>query len=509
MELEEMLKKYSGLDEKEVEVEALPKEAVGVTGDVDSVTTGGDAVQAGGSVKIRVERELRVALEGLPEGVMDEVAQELTFKNPLWIRAKRAGTLTPEITRELTCYWEGDGYLFTTRGFASRLIRILQAHRRKGEYDDHTKRPGMVYFEFKGGLYPYQNEVVEVVHGRRFGIICGPIGSGKKVVALHLAVDRQVPVMVIVKTKSQAYQWQEMAGRFLGLSQADIGLIGDGRQDRGRPVTIAISRALHKMIDDVAESVGFLIVDQCDRVGLNVFFKFVRYIPSAYMLGLAIRRKRDDGLTNLMHAYVGPRLAEIDIDRVYRESTAIRPVFCGRDTGFDYNFNEDYKAMVGALAVDPERNERIVTDVLAETATKKDARTVVLVERLIHLEALQKVFKANYRDCVLISGRTKKDQLPVIFDLFNKGKTQIICVTAKSFGLLDVDRITHLFVASPLRHPENLCQAVGKLLWSKPGDDPPKIFDYRDRPTHLRGSYRGRLRVYRDMGVKINEVFAV
>ena len=161
--------------------------------------------------------------------------------------------------------------------------------------------------------------------------------------------------------------------------------------------------------------------------------------------------------------------------------------------------------MVGALAVDPDRNERIVTDVLAETATRRDARTVVLVERLIHLEALQKIFKANYRDCVLISGQTKKDQLPVIFEMFNKGKTQIICVTAKSFNLLDVDRITHLFVVSPLRHPENLCQAVSKLLWTKPGDDPPKIFDYQDRPTHLQGSYRGRMRVYRDMGVRIDD----
>jgi len=503
MELDEMLKKYSALDEDEAKVEVLPEEAVGVTVEGDSVTTGQDVIQTGGSVKIRVERELRVALEDLPEGVIDEVARELTFKNPLWIRAKRAGTLTPEITRELTCYWEGDGHLFTTRGFASRLIRILQAHRRKGEYDDYTKRSGTVYFEFKGDLYPYQGEVVAVVNSRRFGTICGSIGSGKKVAALYLAAKRQVPVMVIVQTKSQAYQWQEAAGRFLGLSRTDIGLIGDGRQDQGRPFTIAISRALHKMIDDVAESVGFLIVDQCDRVGLNVFFKFVRYIPSAYMLGLAIRRKRDDGLTNLIHAYIGPHLAEIDIDRVYRESTAIRPVFHGQDTGFDYNFSEDYKKMVGALAVDPERNERIVTDVLAETAIKGGARTVVLVERLVHLEALQKTFKANYRDCILISGKTKKDQLPVVFEMFNKGKTQIICVTAKSFNLLNVDRITHLFVASPLRHPENLCQAVGKLLWSKPGDDPPKIFDYRDRPTHLQGSYRGRVRVYRDMGVEV------
>jgi len=85
------------------------------------------------------------------------------------------------------------------------------------------------------------------------------------------------------------------------------------------------------------------------------------------------------------------------------------------------------KKWVGALAVDPERNERIVTDVLAETAIKGGARTVVLVERLVHLEALQKTFKANYRDCILISGKTKKDQLPVVFEMFNKENSDYLC----------------------------------------------------------------------------------
>lgn len=153
--------------------------------------------------------------------------------------------------------------------------------------------------------------------------------------------------------------------------------------------------------------------------------------------------------------------------------------------------------------MDPDRNSLIARDVLAETALRKDARAAVLVERLVHLESLRKAFEANHRDCALVSGQTKKDRLPGIFEAFNKGEPQIICVTAKSFNLLKVDKITHLFVASPVRHPENLCQAIGKLLWAKPGDEPPGVYDYRDKPVQLQGSYRGRMRVYRDMGVTV------
>jgi len=49
MELDEMLKKYSALNEEEVRVEVLPEGAVGVTVEGDSVTTGQDVIQPGGS----------------------------------------------------------------------------------------------------------------------------------------------------------------------------------------------------------------------------------------------------------------------------------------------------------------------------------------------------------------------------------------------------------------------------------------------------------------------------
>jgi len=455
-------------------------------------------------VRIRVERELRVALADLPEGVVDRVAQRLTFRNPIWVRSHRAGTLTPEITRELTCYWEGDGYLYMTRGFASEFLRILQAHRVLGQYDDCTLRAGEAPFRFYGRLYAYEMEAVEAIRARRFGTIVGTTGAGKKVISLYLAAERQVPVLVIVQTKSMAYQWLELAGQFLGLSDNTLGLIGDGRQERGRLFTVAIHRSLYRMLDDIAESIGFLIVDGCDQCNLNTFFKFVRHIPSAYMLGLAASGKRDDKLTQLMYAYIGPRLHQIDTERVFRESTVVRPVFVGKDTEFDWDYREDWKAMVAALSVDPDRNRQILLDVLAETAASREARAVVIVERLIHLEALRKAFEANHRECAMVSGQTSEGDLSGILQAFDKGKVQVICVTGKSFGVLDVKKISCLFVASPLRNPAILAQAVGRLLRSKLGDHVPRVYDYRDRPVVLQGSYRGRMRVYRDMGVVMN-----
>ena len=520
MEFDAMLKKFSRLDESSVDStresgassqtdppkklianKAVPPELKPVSMP-DEVQE--SRIQPGNDVHIRVRKALRVPLSEIPAAVVQDVARRLTFVNPLWLQAKRSGRLKPEITQHLTCYWIRDGSLNMTRGFAGEFMRILQAHHLQGVYEDFTVRPDPVQLRFNGVLYAYERETVDAVRKKRFGIIQGSTGAGKKVVSFHLAALRRLPVLVIVHTRPQLYQWRDTAIRFLDLPQDQIGIIGDGRLESGRPVTIATNRTLPRILDDIAESVGFLVVDQCDSVHLNTFFKLVRHIPSAYMLGLAVSRKRRDKLSKLMCAYMGPVLHTIDAGRVFLESTMVRPELNTRDTPFDYDYKDDWKAMVGALSIDPERNDMIARDVLAVTAMNREARAAVMVERLVHLEAFNRIFAASHRECAILSGQSKKSDIPGIIKAVDKGKPQIVCATSKSFPLLDLKRITHLFIASPVRNPENLSQAVGKLFWAKAGDTPPKIFDYRDRPVQLRGSHRGRLRVYREMGVRIN-----
>ena len=521
MEFEDMLKRFSVSGDTSGAVQmatCLPPPAdppleihppVDPAPSVDSVSRIDDLpakrIRPGNDVHIRVRKTLRVSLEELPAEIVRDVVRRLTFTNPLWIQAKRSGRNRSEITRHLTCYWIHDGFLNMTRGFAGTFVRILQAHHLEGIYDDFTVRPDPVDFRFKRELYAYEKEAVEQSKGRRFGIIQGQTGSGKKMISLYLAASRKLPVLVIIRTKARLYKWQDTISRFLGLSSDRVGIVGDGRLELGRPITLALTRTLPRVLEEVAEATGFLVIDTCSNANLNVFFKFVRYIPSAYMLGLAESGKRQDKLTKLMHAYIGPVLHSIDSNRVFLESTMARPVLSVQETPFDYDYKDDWKAMVGALSIDPERNRMISSDVLAATAMNRDTCAAVMVERLVHLEALKSLFDAGHRDCALLSGTTKKAEIKKITESVNKGKIQIVCATSKSFPLLDLDRVTHLFIAAPVRGRQTLCEAVGKLFWAKIGDDPPKILEYQDKPELLRGSLRGRMRIYREMGVAVNQ----
>ncbi len=75
---------------------------------------------------------------------------------------------------------------------------------------------------------------------RDFGTLSAPTGSGKTVMGLYLIAHRRQPTLIIVHTKDLALQWVERIQQFLKISNQDIGLIGGGKKQIGRLVTVAL-----------------------------------------------------------------------------------------------------------------------------------------------------------------------------------------------------------------------------------------------------------------------------
>jgi len=448
---------------------------------------------------VRVGSQVSLDLDGIPEGLLKDVERHLTFRNPLHKAMVRAGRHDPKVTEHLTCWHVEEGILYTTRGFARRLVRLLQAHRVKAVYKDETnKTEDLPDIGFYGELKGYQWDAVRDIGDRRFGILTGPIGCGKKVVALYMISQARVPALVIVRHKWQLYQWKEIAEQFLG--GAAVGIVGDGKHQKDRPVVVGTDKSLYRHIDDLAGRVGYLVVDQCDQAHLNIFFKLVRKVSSPYMLGLATGRKRRDGLNGLMTAYLGPVIHKIPMERVYEELSVERPHLIKRATTFDFDLKENYAEMISALSKDEERNILIVSDILAETADPQ-ARVIVVCERRAHMERLKEMLEENYRIAETVSAITRAKDLEHTINRFDRGKLQVVCVTVRSLHLVKVKRVSHLFMASPVSHGEFVAQAVGKVLWTK--GEASRVFDYLDKPVALRGAFKKRQTIYGGMGVWI------
>ena len=201
-------------------------------------------------INIRLDHRIRISKASLPEDIIGLLEKRLIFKNPLYETNKRYGRPNYNIRPKLECVWHQDdsGDLVMARGFLNELIRIFHANRLPFEVIDNTLKLPDVDFKFRGSPYGYQYKAWHELPKYRFGVLVGPLGCGKKVLALSAVARRKVPALAIVTTKRQFYLWKDAAARFLGLEDHDMGLVGDGHRRLGKRFTIAITLSLYKLM---------------------------------------------------------------------------------------------------------------------------------------------------------------------------------------------------------------------------------------------------------------------
>ncbi|ACL03802.1 DNA or RNA helicase of superfamily II-like protein [Desulfatibacillum aliphaticivorans] len=453
-----------------------------------------------GPVTVALGNVIEMEADALPFKVREEIMKRLTFDNPRYFHEARFERIKPGTTRYLTYAWNQDGKLILARGFMHELIRIFHANRVQFEIQDRTVRPQSFCLKFKGSLNPDQTEALETIRKRRFGIVTGPRGSGKKVLALKLAAARNVDALVIVKSKARMYQWKEAVCRFLNIHGSQVGMLGDGRQDFGEGIAIAIDRTLYRHVDNLKSRVGMVIGDQCERANLKIFTDAVIPMESAYLLGLGRSDKRLDGLDGPMKACLGPLLCELKEPRKAGGEGTGNLILVVRPTDFQFDFRDNYGELTTALIQDQTRNDLIVTDIL-ECVANPRARTLLVCDRIEHAQTLKDLLEARFAKAAIVKGRTPRSQIESVQRKYGQGNLQVIITTQKSIHKLETNRTNHLFVASPIKYGDHLFQAMGALMKAAPKNDQLVIHDYRDSLRVLMNSLKQRVTYYRSMGL--------
>ena len=101
---------------------------------------------------------------------------------------------------------------------------------------DNRQKLAPRQFKFNGQLRTNQQEAVNDVLRRDFGVLNAATGSGKTTMALAIVAERQQSTLIVVHSEELLYQWCARIRQFLGV---EAGLIGDGKYDV-QPVTVGI-----------------------------------------------------------------------------------------------------------------------------------------------------------------------------------------------------------------------------------------------------------------------------
>lgn len=329
------------------------------------------------------------------------------------------------------------------------------------------------------------------------GIIVAPPGSGKTVIGLALAALRKQPVLIIVHRTQLFDQWIERIQSFLGIAEAHIGKIAQGKRTIGTHITVAMIQTLAAVERNspLFTSFGAIIIDECHHVPAKTFRQVIGQFSSYYLYGLTATPIRKNNDERLMFVHIGEVIYEIK-RTVFSQNKKLAVIVRETDLmmPFDYKTDEA-ETLYKALMHDTNRNRLITEDILTEVTAGN--KVLVLTERKAHIEALQQYLKSKC-ETLTISGDDPKSTQQIKLKQIAEGQFQVLIATGQFLGEgTDVDTLDCLVLAYPFAFEGKLIQYIGRVQRS---EITPVIYDYRDKHIDfLEQQFRQRNKYYRQL----------
>lgn len=440
--------------------------------------------------RVEICNALRLQKTSVAPETIREIKAALTMRNPAYDSAAQHGRSPWGIPAELSFFEESRDALTIPRGFGPELARLLG----RVEWTDNRRVLPEIRMTFAGVLRGYQDEAVQRVLKNNQGVLEASTGAGKTVMALAIIAARRQPCLILVHGQELMQQWRERIQQFLDI---EAGQVGAGRCDV-HSVTVGIVNSVRTRLDELVPRFGHIVVDECHRCPSSMFTECVKAFDARFLLGLSATPFRRDGLTRVIHHYLGPVLHRVDPARLRDIGAVLRPEIVARETAFDFdgNASEDYQAMLTALVEDESRNELIASDIQRELS--RGAGTALVVsDRVAHLEALSTCLSRREEDMTLLTGATPKKQREAIVERLASGDVRVLGSTVQLIGEgFDAPGLSSLFLATPIKFSGRVLQVAGRVLRPKDGKTP-RIYDYQDnRVGVLKASARARAKIF-------------
>ena len=449
---------------------------------------------------ITITNNLR--LKNVPQDLLAVLTEKLEILNPKWVENERMGRWNRGIPKVLRfCDKVGRTGLWIPRGYMRQLILLCRKYDLKYEIDDQRRRLAPMGFSFNGNLRPFQQVAVDRMLAKDFGTLSSATGSGKTIMALYMIAQRRQPTLIIVHTKDLAAQWTLRIEKFLGIEAQEVGIIGGGKKQIGEKVTIALVQSLYKCVEEVAERVGFLVVDECHRCPSRTFTEAVTGFDSQYMLGLSATPWRRDKLSKLIFWHLGDVHHEVDKKHLLKTGDVLPAEVITRETDFKPHYDPvtEYSKMLSELTADTQRNILIAADVAREAATNEGI-CLVLSDRKAHCENLRALLKFRFKiESEILTGDLNMDQRQLVIEGLNQKRVQVVIATGQLIGEgFDCQNLSTLFLATPIRFSGRVLQYLGRVLRPAPGKKTARVFDYVDiHVDTLTKAALARQRIYR------------
>jgi superfamily II DNA or RNA helicase len=358
----------------------------------------------------------------------------------------------------------------------------------------------IIDLHFKGDLRDYQEKIIDtymkhVTRDEKWGgggLLEIPCGRGKTIMALGIISKLKTKTLIVVHKEFLMNQWIERIQQFL--PDARVGKIQGKVVDiNNKDIVIGMlqSLSMKEYPDNMFESFGLTIIDECHHISSEVFSRSLQRIVTKYVLGLSATMNRKDGLTDVFKMFLGEIIYKEDRDLT--DIVTVKGIEYKTDneefneTVYDFRGNPAFSTMITKLCQYSHRSEFILRVLKRELEIKKDQQIMILAH---NKSLLSYLFNAiEHRGIASVGyyvGGMKET------DLKKSELKQIIIATySMASEALDIKTLTTLVFATPRT---DVVQSVGRILRVK--HERPMIIDIIDSHDMFKRQWGKRRQYY-------------
>jgi superfamily II DNA or RNA helicase len=327
-------------------------------------------------------------------------------------------------------------------------------------------------------------------------------GQGKTVCALAIAgrLGRRTAILVN-NGKTLLPQWMERIGQFY--PNARVGILRSSRNDLKDPevnIVVCVIQSLAKRTydQDVLDTVGTVIVDECHHVGARVFAQCMRQFRARHTLGLTATPDRKDGLRKYVEYLLGPVVVSCPTD--FTRVKVLRYIYKGARINAHATTKDHLQRclMVNDATRDFERTLFLLKVVL-NIVKESPRRVLVLTERVQQVDDFAKWFTQSgcTENVARLHAGVPREQV------LEAASTRVVVANypMASEGL-DIPHMDTILCLTPI--VGFIEQVVGRIVRIAEHKSVPLIIDVVDNVGLFAGMARTRNRWYKT--VKVEDV---
>lgn len=455
------------------------------------------ALKRTGKVLVTHDSRVHISLKGVDGTTATALRHLGAIPNPQFYIRQAQRLSTFQTPRLIIRFDEHDNTLTLDRGALDDAITILKTTGYTVTRRGKTPKPRTMHAEFTGELHPRQRKAVAAMRTHPTGILVAPPGAGKTVMACALIAHRQVPTAIIVPNVELATQWREALTKFL--DAPTIGQYGGNSKKLSGDIDIVTAQSISRADSrtDFLADYGYVIIDECHRVGAAGLTRVLADLNVRFINGLTATPYRSDGLDALLPLICGPIRHTMELEHAGPKHYVVQT------TEFTYDEPHLYwPDLDNALAADSDRNA-LIAETIAR-ATVDGSNVLVLVKRREHISALETLLTRDHPDLpvpvfTLHGAQSSKDRKATRKTLDSTPQFILIAMTQIAGEGVDLPVLDALVLAAPVAFKGNVIQQIGRV--TRGTESTATVFDFHDhRVPALTAAFRKRSAVIRKQG---------